>query len=242
MEIMYERDGQIRVISLDATIGEDNESTSTVTERKVATGAAVADNVRQNRDTLRAEVVVSDTPLSVPEGQAGAVRSLTLPLPAATRTRDGAQGGNGSVRRSALITVSQEASANVLQFDEPFLRALGVYNELLDIKIGAFELQVQTTQRAYERMILKGISNHRDSKTTKALIFNLDFVQVTFADSEIIDSPDPLETRAQRRRRRGSQAARPASMPADSSTRNNASLLCQIGGIFERFCNTGSSS
>jgi hypothetical protein len=201
------------------------EDSATLTEHAIGSEGAVNDSLIQNSTPLTIEVVESDTPVEVPLGATGGVRNLSLNVANTFREPSKASGANGvTLSEPEAVQVARGASA--LAFDEEFSRARTVYEQLLAFKEGAAQLTVTTALRVYPQMILTLISQERGPQEAKAFKGSLTFTSFKIAASEVIDSPQPLETRGQRNRRRGRQ-------PAEEASEEEAARLRSIarGGL-----------
>ena len=176
--------GAIQSLVIDATVREGHEAGADVTSHPIEQGADVSDHVRPHLDSLTLEVVVSNHPITLPttqmDGVGGRVQSTEL------------------LRGNVVL-----AKANVLVFDDEFDRVQTVYQTLLDLKDAGTVLQIFTSLRDYDSMLLKRVSPTRTAENGNALVAILEAQQVKIVQSEIVDAPEPEETRGEVRQRRG---------------------------------------
>lgn len=194
----------------DATVREDHVSTATITEHPIEEGASVSDHVRDDLDSIEMQIVVSNTPIDVPsdhaDGVAGSQQSVEL------RASDGSDLG----------------SALALVFDGTLARVRSVYEELLDLKERGQQLTVMTSLREYEDMVVKKVTPTRDAATGNSLVASVEFKQVSIVSSEIVDAPEPRETRGNNESERGRE-----NTEEDGS--ESQSALARIGDTLSGF-------
>jgi hypothetical protein len=202
VEIFYIRGSVPDFITVDATLRENHAGSASATEHPVERGVDLTDHVHNDRDRLSAEVHISNTPIVSPEddGAFGAVSPVSVETQRRRLVR-GAKSDEDAEYELETGTIN----ANVLQFPTDFDRVRSVYEKFLRVKKEALTLTITTPLRVYENMLLIDVSAPRDATTGDAITLTLEFVQISFADSETVDEPVPLETRAEREARRGPQ-------------------------------------
>lgn len=209
MEILYTVDGEIRVVTFDATILENHSTTATATEHPVAAGVDITDHVRAERDTLSVEVHVSNTPIFSPnvDGANGSVRQLEISSTRKQFSRLAQVKRSGEVENATLEDSTQTRQANVLQFSGSFDRVVSVYEVLTALAKAGQDVTVTTSLRQYDSMVILTVGTPREAGSRNAVKFTMDLAEIRFAETETVDTPEPLETRAERARRRGAQGA-----------------------------------
>ncbi len=192
--------GQLQSIDLDATVRQAHESSATATEHTVERGANVSDHVRANLDRITLEVVVSNQPITVPKTQMDGIGR--------------AAGGLEIVDGFTGITLAQ---ANVLVFDSDFDRVRTIYDLLLDLKSSGEIVSIITTLREYEDMVLLRVSPVREAATGDALVATVEARQINVVDSEVVQAPEPVQTRDAAPTNRGRQNTSVSTNQRDSS-------------------------
>lgn len=209
MEILYEVPGEVRVVVFDATVRENHGVSAVATEHPVARGANISDHVRPERRRLSAECHVTNTPLRSPnvDGASGEISALELSTTRRQFSRYAKAKSGGGVDLAETEETAQTVQANVLQFSTDFDRVQTVYDLLDLLCTTGTEITVVTSLRQYDSMVIVDVGAPRDAGSRNAVLFTLEMVEISFAEMELVGTPEPLETRAERRNRRGSQGA-----------------------------------
>ncbi len=229
MEILYSEGGERKVVSFDATIKEQSEAAATATKYPIEDGAPVTDHVQAELDILSCVVHVTNTPVRSPDadGMTGEVSSLSLRSDSRAQRTGAKVGASGNVDEATYETKTVTAAASVLQFTDPPDRVQAVYDVLTNLcKLGV-ELQVVTTRKEWTSMLLLRVGTIVHVKDAQE--FTLDFQELIFAETETVDTPEPLETRAERERRLGARGTEDAESEEDISLA--AQLLERVTGI-----------
>lgn len=195
MILSYERDEIVDTIVFDVTLRESFEAAADVPTRPVERGADVADHVVPGARRFSAVVVVSDTPLVTPStqmyGVVGTVEQQEIALGAVARMTKGADGRGAAAEYDRA---SASAAVSTLRWSESFSRVERVL-ELLDrIRREALRCSVSTAVSELDELYLTRISAPRTRD--RSIELTLDFVQVTLAESQVVDVPEPEEPRA----------------------------------------------
>jgi hypothetical protein len=203
MDILFEEEGELKVVFFDATIRYVYTASSSITEHPVERGAALTDHSRPEVERISADVYVTDTPVVSPnyDGANGTFQNIDLSANRRDMTR-GAKGGAGQPQEATYETKSVSTKARVLKFSEPFDRLVTVRETLMRIKDNALECSVITSEGDFDPMLIASITAPKES--AGRIQFTVDLKKVTFADSEIVEV-EPLETRAERERRLGAR-------------------------------------
>lgn len=196
--LVYERaPGQLEQLELDVCERQGHEKSSTVTERAVEVGASITDHVRANQNTLTLEGWISNTPIT----ESGVTRGRYQRL---------SSGG-----------------ANVLQFPSPFDRVRDC-DEVLSWMIDSAPLvDVVTSLRTYQQMIVRRFKVDRDASTGSVLPIVLELVQPRLVETQTVTVPEPAERRGRNRANRGGQAGQTPS----NQRRSLAVQLAQRLGV-----------
>lgn len=208
--LVFERaPGQLEQIELDVCERQGHEKSSNVTERAVEVGASITDHVRANQNTLTLEGWISNTPIT----EGGVTRGRYQRL---------ASGG-----------------ASTLQFPTPFDRVRDCDEVLAWMIDSAPLVDVITSLRTYQQMIVRRYKVDRDASTGSVLPLVLELVQPRLVETQTVTVPDPAERRGRNRVNRGAQAGRDANaarpisfgaQAADSAPVQNVRRV--IGGLF----------
>jgi hypothetical protein len=212
MEILWdEADGSVGRIWVDATVRESHQSTAEVTDHPVERGVNIVDHVRPEADQIAFDVLISNTPIVEPEshmdGVTGDVQGFDLPLPAQRRMDRSAVRGEAA----EYSEVNQAAGVQVLAFDAPFDRARAVYDELRRLQTNAILVQLVTTLREYDNMVLRSITAPREG--SDGVTFAVEAQQIRIAESEIVEAPIPDSPRGRNQRNEGPQPAQEEQQP-----------------------------
>lgn len=206
-EITFElANGQIQSIEFDAVIRDTHEASAEITDHPVERGADVSDHVRKNLDSVTLEVVVSNEPIRQPGSQMEGVTSGQAGL----EIREPAPFGLGLV----------VAKANVLVFDGEFDRVRTVHEELLRLMNEGVVVGILTSLREYENMLLRRVSPIREAATGDSLRATVEAREIIIVESEVVDVPDPEETRGRGDRNRGRRNN--SDTDADTEERNQS--------------------
>lgn len=165
-------DGQEQTLTFDATVRDAHVSAALVTEHPVERASNISDHVRSELDRVSLEVVVSDTPIVAP-----------------TDHNDGVTGSTQGV-------VAGDAKAQVLVFTGGMNRARSVYEELLELMGAGTRVNLFTSLREYEGMVLKLVSPVRQADSGSSLVATIELVQFNVVDSQIVAAPEPRQPRA----------------------------------------------
>ena len=234
MEILFDVAGEFRVLVFDATVTELHSKSAVVTEHPVESGVNVSDHKRPERARLAAEVHVTNTPIISPnvDGATGDVAPAELTAGPFNRIARGAQvSKSGQATSSTLEPQTLTRTANVLQFLVEFDRVATIYEQLLLLVDSGILLTVVTSLRQYDNMTLMDLGVPRSAATRYTGVFNLELVEIRIAESQLVGTPEPLETRGERRRRRGAQGAEEQTAEAGEERSLAAALLEDYAGI-----------
>lgn len=230
MEISFQTDaGETVSITVDATLAEQHEDAALVTERAVETGAPVSDHVRAEPARIRIEAHVTNTPVRAPETlldgatldfqshelEARVYNGPLLPVPVSI--------GRGA----ATISIS----ALLLSASQPFDRVRAVYEALLKLQQTGTVVRVITSLREYDDMVLRNISVPRSADDGSAITITFDAQQVRFANTEIVDVPEPSESRGRPTVNRGRQETEPAEVDNRSAAARGVDTVAGWFGL-----------
>ncbi len=221
-------------IWVDCSVSESHVADSEVTSHPVEDGQAVTDNVRPKADLITLEGVISNTPIEVPQSHADGARlepkSATFTLGAPSEivgvTGGGLIGGAvaGLVAGALGLT---EGGVTGQGFDRPLNRVANVYERLLEIRRNRELIDITTTLRVYESMIMESLQVVRDSEKGAGLFFTATARQVIIVSSELGDIPDPIVERGKPKTSKG----KAPTGDVDPSVNTDVSLLGQLFGL-----------
>lgn len=113
----------------------------------------------------------------------------------------------------------------VLQFSTPFDRVKAVHNALLKLKNERITFTVVTSLRTYQDMGMESLSINRSADIGDAFEGTMELRQVRIVNSETVEITTPLETRGEKKRKRGNQ---PTTEPDEAQTEKDQSILAGI--------------
>lgn len=207
MEILYVVNNEFRTVFVDATIRETHRASALITEHPVAEGADITDHIRPENPGLTAEVHITNTPIRSPnvDGAVGSARAVDLEY-TSPRLSEGAK-GDSEAEPAEYEDSTFNNRANVLQFDGEFDRVQTVFDVLVELMNTGTRLTIVTSMREYDDMVIADIEAPRDAASRHALTITLEFRHIRTVATEVVNAPEPLESRAERNRRRGNQDA-----------------------------------
>lgn len=196
MDLVWETpSGQLEAIAFDATLREVHNAGATVTAHTVESGASVADHVRPSAIKASFDCFVSDSPSEVPVtqmyGATGRVRAASLDGGKMPELETPAQKG----RAARYVDRSVKATANVLQFDAEFSRVGRVYEQIDRLRRDATIVTATTLLDTLDNMVITNVSAPQTAKDGNGIVFGLELEQIRFAESQIVDVPEPDEPR-----------------------------------------------
>ncbi len=155
------------ILTLDASLSETHSRESPPTEFEVEDGGTVSDNILVKPFGLKIQGIISDTPLSAITSALSTVASVALPPV-------------GLVAAGLGVALSKALSSS----KSPSVAA---YVQLLGLQSNKQTFDVLTTLNRYTNMFIKGISVPRDSGTGKALIFDVDLVELLLVKPQTVN-------------------------------------------------------
>lgn len=188
MIVSYLAGGGLVTIEFDATMREQHESRTTVTEYHVERGANPADHARPENDHFTADVCVTNTPIRVPatnrDGVDGGFTSVDLhteSIPNPPRILPGVGLIAGFLPRGSDTTAVQ-----VLNFDGAMNRVQSIYNELHLLETTSTLVNISTPLREYSDMLIRQITAPRSAADGSSITFSFTAAAVRFVDSETV--------------------------------------------------------
>lgn len=176
MKIAWSDSGNLKQITFDASPGETHLWTATVTEHPVEKGVAITDHVRPGAFRISLDLVVTNTPLSLPGSQDD---SFT----------DGVTRSSGQQQLGGAL-----GTATVYQWSAQFDRVRKIYDALTDLIGNAPQdgITVITSLALYDSMEIVNISVPRNASTgANAIRFTLDMQQIRIVESQTTATPAP---------------------------------------------------
>lgn len=196
--LSWDDNGEIRTVIFDAATRVSPEHPATPTEHPIEEGANTSDHVRAELDSLTVEFVVSNTPindlaLTQADGARATLVTVDIPTPI-------------DLPGPPLIpSIPVTSGVSVFGFDREFDRVRTVYELLIELRDSGQRIDVITSRREYEGMVITGLSPTFDAQNGEALIGVLSFRQIRVVSSEIVSVPDPEESRSETARNRGNR-------------------------------------
>lgn len=196
MDLIWETDaGELDSIVFDVTLREVLVASADVTEHAVETGANVSDHVRPSIRKATFEVVVSDSPSTVPTSQmfgvTGRVQSADLNGGKTPELSKPSSGG----RAAEYQQRDARATAQVLQFDGEFSRRQRVYETLERLRSSATVVIATADLVQLEDCVISELTAPRETKDGDAIVFSLTLTQIRFAETALVEVPVPEEPR-----------------------------------------------
>lgn len=211
-EIVFDDDGTLVPIVLDATTEERHRASAIATENEVERGVATTDHVRPERRTLSLNVVVSDTPIRATDALNGQIVTRDLELPGRRQHVRGAQRTGFSSWDPAESEEKAAAAVKVRIFEpdtEP-TRVVDTWRALIDARDRALLATITTRLETYESMVLIEANVTRTAQDGTWIRAELTFAQIRQVSTELVDDPVPARPRDRRQVDRGSQATEEA--------------------------------
>lgn len=224
--------GETETVQFDAVIVLSPEDLVTITKHPVEVGADVSDHARDEPDRLSIEAKVSTIPnprdqdvaknpldLVVHVRTTPGTKQITLdvPTPPITPSLGGLVEAGVNAISSAIsgpprATVINESrsrtismTAQAWQQSSPRNRVRDVYEKLLGAKTKKVLVTIQTTMREYFDMMIARVAAPQTVEDGNAVTFGLDFERIRVADSETVQSPQPVEARGATSKNKGTQ-------------------------------------
>lgn len=198
--------GQSLIVTFDLTVSEGHESTSEVTEHPVEQGSNIADNIRQNPQTLTLEMFVTNAPIE--DLGRGAVSTLDIVIPHYTPPAAPSLGALLGIIEDP-IPGPVDVRIQVLNFPQPFDRVKEVHGTLLDLWNAGATMSAVTSVRTYDTMVLTGVSMPRTEPG--GATFTLSLKQIRTVTTSTVAAPKPAEKRGAPSKAKGSQSTKPTS-------------------------------
>jgi hypothetical protein len=197
-------------MSFDVVISEGHDATAEVTEHTVEQGTDVVDHIRPNPKTLRLEVFVSNTPITV--GPDRDILPFTIELGS---PGDGTffQGGVGALIQQGAQAIGlsgtnvgntlgftnpppSKVTFQVLQFEGETDYVRNAFDQLDQLLNTGTLIQIFTPKRNYSNMVIKSLAMRRDKSTGTSGWITIDFKEIRMVASKIVDAPLPSVLRA----------------------------------------------
>ena len=189
MIITYEYQGRVSEIEFDAMMSASDVGSSTVTSHPVEKGSPVSDHIRKQPDRFNVEAIVSDTP----------IRPVGTQMGGAAADRSGATITYQKFDYApALLTRVQipstaKASAQVLQFTQPFSRVRDVFKECQLIQDNDLTVSVRTTDhngfRDYQNMAILGLTVPTAVGDGSSRTFSFQLQALRIVDTKKVSAP-----------------------------------------------------
>lgn len=208
ISLSYLVGGAIVSIEFDATIREEHQGTTTVTEHNVEVGANVSDHARPELRKITCDVCVSNTPIRVPltntDGVTGDFTAIDIDVPGKIdipRILPGI-GLAGAIDRD-LFRTTDVTKVTVLNFGGPDIvdttvaggtkiakaamnRVLSVYNELEFLRTSSTLVTIDSFLQQYTNMVIKTVSAPRNVSDGTAMVFSFMATEIRFVESQIV--------------------------------------------------------
>jgi hypothetical protein len=210
--------GPTLYLDFDATLLEEFTRAAEVTQFPVENGSVLSDHYQPQPRAITLEVQVSDTPVhprALIDGKESAInepfgqerpKHLDLPVNQAPVT---------SITSTRIVTANaarfpKQRTASVLQFDGEVYRTVDVFLALDDLmQVGQLVDVLLFREVEYKDMVITNIRTPRDAASGSTLTFTIDLLQITFADTETGDTPEPTNAKHKGKKDGGAKGASP---------------------------------
>jgi hypothetical protein len=217
--------GPSQIIWFDATNVEGHGLSAEVTEHPVEDGPDITDHIRPQQDTFTMTAFVTNHPhhtvdqilAKLPRqanlvwgAQEGSIKPLSIQYTTApfvpglsnaiNAVGNALASGQGIQGQKTFIT-------QTLQFDNQFDNVSEVYEALKALKDDATLVEVVTSIRSYENMIVKDVKMERDSQTGDGARFVIEFKEIRVVTTATV--PAPKEVSAQAKVDKGVKGSKP---------------------------------
>jgi hypothetical protein len=214
-----------QIIWFDATMTEVHGLANDVTEHPVEDGPDITDHIRPQQDTFRMTAFVTNHPYRTVDqiladlprqadlvwgAQTGSVKPLALEYTtspfvpglsnAINAVGNALASGQGLQGQKTFLT-------QTLQFDQQFDNVSEVYEALRTLKDDGTLVEIVTSIRSYEDMVVKEVVMDRDPQTGDGARFTIDFKQVRIVTTATV--PAPKEVSAQAKVDKGMKGSKP---------------------------------
>jgi hypothetical protein len=201
-----------------------------ITESPVEEGIATTDNYRPLAKTLSLSVFVSNTPIThktdvaaltgkqgkLIGAQAGGTKGEDLDVATYDPPLAPTPGSLTNALTSAisnLLNGKKEYKAQVLKFDAPFDNVQDAYFALQELFATAQRVDVITSVRTYQSMMVREVSMPRTSEHGTGATITVSFQEVRVVTTKTVKAPIPSVVRAKARKNNGAKGAAGAGDP-----------------------------
>lgn len=207
----FAKKASIDVLELDASIRENHEFESDISENEIEDGSNVADNATLKPIMLNMECIISEAPIgfkqALTSGAGGAIGS---------RSGIGGSAASGLVTGGLGVLGSQVLGDGVNRRDN-------AYDKIIELWRSRRPITVVTGLKTYNNMLVKKVSMPRESKNGNSLVFNVTLHQVKIVQSKTVALP-AQNTKSKSSASALSQGSQKTT-PATANEENNASIL-----------------
>lgn len=177
--IQYELDGEPVFLKVDATMSENQELISEITNNPIEDGSLVSDHVVKTPRRYSMEGVVSDSPITIQSAIIGAVAGVPGTL------IGGAIGGITTAAVSAIGGILLSTGKG-----KPSVIALQTLDAIYENSI---PLTIVSGLRTWTNMVMVNLAAPRTAQTSGGLFFNATFQELKIVTSEVVAVP-PTDT------------------------------------------------
>lgn len=193
VQILWEEDnGQSYHMTIDATVSEQHQLDSEVTDHPVEKGVNLSDHVRALPDTLTLNGVISNTPIFLPPDFAEDANFEIVKVEQRPPTLGSTIGRPipiaGALLSGVTLPIPQQ-ELQVIGFDTVFNRDVACYNALRKIRDDGTLVSLVTTLHSYASMALQSVQILRDAKSGSALTLTITAKQIRVGSTEEVDVP-----------------------------------------------------
>lgn len=189
--------GELEAMTFDATPREVHGGTSTPTEHPIEGGASAADHVKVGGWKGSFECFVSDSPSEEPLTQMFGTRGRVAGATLSAKRRQMKTGASKS-KGATYEDRASNATANVLSFDGPVARRERVLEQLELLRTSRTLVTATMILGTRENCIVASVGAPLTSKDGDGVVFGLELAQLRFAETQIVELPEPEEPRGRR--------------------------------------------
>lgn len=185
--------GSTAMIFLDATLRENFDATTEVTQHPVEDGADISDHVILKPLKLTIDGVISETPFSIEGQKLGFATSVAASIGQSVGGAIGAlAAGYGAAKSLAGVLQPKSITGGEVR-DEEFKnvpsensRLRDAVNEFLNMRQSKQVVSIVTGLKQYKNMILVSFTVSRDQNTGQSINLHLEFQEIVLAESKTV--------------------------------------------------------
>lgn len=210
VQLVYVKQESLYAMEIDATPSETHSYSADVTDHAVEKGANVSDHVRMKPLNLRLECIFTDYPL---------VRD--------NKNRIGNDIGVGTLSSTAALELKAfkpSGTGNNITKNPFEGRWKTLFSELQTMQTNGTLIQVLTTPKTYDNMVITDISAPRDKDSKGAIKFSLSLKQIRVVQTQQIIIPKAKSNSGKKAVNSGKQEAKTPTAAPDAKVKARSAL------------------